>query len=75
MKISDSIRGLKVSHKNNPSFILDFLMGLGIPFTYVTFSGKPFPVRIKIKNSQFFVKHDLKEILQYKNNTISSSFS
>jgi len=46
----DDIHGLTVDHKINLSFILDFLMGLGIPFSYATLkSGEPFTVCIKTK--------------------------
>jgi hypothetical protein len=42
------IHGLKVGNKNNFSFLLDFLMGLGLPFTFVILkTGVPFAVCIK----------------------------
>lgn len=48
MIISHNIHGLIV--ENNLYFILDFLMGLGIPFTFMTIKkGSPFTVCILLK--------------------------
>ena len=62
MIVSNNIHGLIVENKNFHCFILDFLMGLGIPFTFMTIKkGSPFTVCIdqntKTNLEQFKLHH------------------